>query len=132
MKALDTNVLVRFLVKDDAAQAEQVHHLLKQYEARNENLYIPLLVILELIWVLHAAYKVDRDEIVGAVNDLMSMPLLEFEQQPVVRAFVQSAKGTSYDLSDLLIAQSARVGGCESTLTFDKKASQFELFENIA
>lgn len=74
----------------------------------------------------------NRDEIIGAVNDLMSMPLLEFEQQSVVRAFVQSAKVTSHDLSDLLIAQSAKQGGCESTLTFDKKASRFELFEKIA
>jgi predicted nucleic-acid-binding protein len=75
---------------------------------------------------------VNRDEIIGAVNDLMSMPLLEFEQQGAVRAFVQSAKVTSYDLSDLLIAQSAKQGGCESTLTFDKKASRFEFFEKIA
>ena len=128
--------MVRFLVKDDTVQAEQVHHLLKRHEVRKETLYIPLLVVMELIWVLQAAYQVDRDEIVGAVNDLMSMPLLEFEQQSVVRAFVQSAKETSketsYDLSDLLIAQSAKQGGCESTLTFDKKASRFELFEKIA
>ncbi|MCP4992507.1 MAG: type II toxin-antitoxin system VapC family toxin [Gammaproteobacteria bacterium] len=132
MKALDTNVLVRFLVKDDPLQAAQVHHLLKQHEARNEMLYIPLIVIMELIWVLQAAYQVNREEIVGAINDLMSMPLLEFEQQSAVRAFVQSAKETTYDLSDLLIALSARQGGCESTLTFDNKASRFELFEKIA
>jgi len=123
---------VRFLVKDDPVQTEQVHNLLNRHEARSEDFYIPLLVIMKLIWVLQAAHQVNRDEIIGAVNDLMSMPLLEFEQQSVVRAFVQSAKVTSYDLSDLPIAPSAKQGGCESILTFDKKSSRFELFEKIA
>jgi predicted nucleic-acid-binding protein len=38
-------------------------------------------------------------------------------------------KGNRYDLADLLIAHSAKIQGCETVLTFDKKASKFKLFE---
>jgi predicted nucleic-acid-binding protein len=57
------------------------------------------------------------------------MPILKFDQQPAVQQFVHSAQGNKYDLSDLLIAHSAKINGCESVITFDKKASGFKLFE---
>ena len=56
MKALDTNVLVRFLVKDDAEQAQLVYTLFKQAENQKQQLFVPILVVLETIWVLQAVY----------------------------------------------------------------------------
>ncbi len=41
MKALDTNVLVRFLVKDNAEQAQQVYHLFKETENQQQRLFVP-------------------------------------------------------------------------------------------
>ena len=52
MKALDTNVLVRFLVKDDEQQAKTVYRLFKQAESKAEAFFIPILVVLETVWVL--------------------------------------------------------------------------------
>jgi hypothetical protein len=46
----------------------------------------------------------------------------------ILRDFVISANKYPYDLSDMLISQTALSATCETTLTFDKKASQFELF----
>ncbi|RLJ22042.1 VapC toxin family PIN domain ribonuclease [bacterium endosymbiont of Escarpia laminata] len=129
MKAVDTNVLVRFLVKDDEQQAAIVHRLLNQYEEQKESLFVPVLVVFELLWVLEAVYGVEREEMVRSVNDLMVMPVFEFEQQSAVRAFLSSADQSSCDLSDLLIAHSAAAAGCDTTYTFDKKASKFDLFE---
>jgi predicted nucleic-acid-binding protein len=57
------------------------------------------------------------------------MPILKFEHQSVLQEFTHSARGNRYDLSDLLIAHSAKTQGCESIITFDKKASKFNLFE---
>jgi predicted nucleic-acid-binding protein len=81
MKALDTNVLVRFLVRDDERQAQAVYKRFKQSETNREVLFIPLLVVLETIWVLESAYEVTRQEILESVNDLLLMPILEFESQ---------------------------------------------------
>jgi len=131
MKALDTNVLVRFLVKDDAEQAQQVYTLFKQAENQQQRLFVPILVVLETIWVLQAVYKVDDSDILAALNDLLLMPVLDFETPPVLHVFITAASGTNFDLADLLIAHSARGLNCESVLTFDKKAAKFGGFELI-
>jgi len=129
MKALDTNVLVRFLVRDDEQQSEAVYKKFKQTEANKEVLFIPVLVVLETVWVLESVYEVTRQEILDSIDQLLLMPILEFEVQSAVRSFVASARETKTDLSDLLIAHSARFAGCECVITFDKSASNLALFE---
>ncbi len=129
MKALDTNVLVRFLVKDDERQAEIIYRIFKQAESDKDVLFVPLLVVLETVWVLESVYKIPRQEILNSINELILMPILEFESQSAILSFVSSAKETKMDLSDLLIAHSAKFSGCECVLTFDKRASNFVLFK---
>ncbi len=131
MKAIDTNVLVRFLVNDDEQQAKLVYKRFRDAEVNSEVLFIPLLVILETIWVLESAYEATRKEIVDSFSDLMQMPVFEFEALAAVQGMVISAKMSSTDLTDILIGQSARVSGCDSVLTFDKKASRIDMFELI-
>ena len=131
MKALDTNVLVRFLVKDDEQQAKAVYMRFKEAETNKEVLFVPVLVVLETIWVLESVYTITRQEILDCIDDLLLMPILEFETQSMIRSFVTSARETKIDLSDLLIAHSARFSGCECVITFDKRASTFVLFEQL-
>ena len=50
MIAIDTNVIIRFLVRDDVKQAEIVYARFKRAEAARERLFIPLLVLLEMLW----------------------------------------------------------------------------------
>jgi predicted nucleic-acid-binding protein len=64
-----------------------------------------------------------------SIRDLLGMTILKFEHPSALQQFVFAAHGNTYDLSDLLIAHSAKINGCKTTLTFDKKCSQFELFE---
>ncbi|MBE9533027.1 MAG: type II toxin-antitoxin system VapC family toxin [Proteobacteria bacterium] len=129
MIALDTNLLVRFLVGDNEQQAKKVYQLFKKTEVNKTELLIPLLVILELIWVLDSAYDIDRGDILESINDLLLMPIFKFEQRTVLQKFILSAQQNNYDLSDLLIAHSAKFQGSDKTITFDKKAAKHELFE---
>jgi len=129
MRALDTNVLVRFLVRDDERQAETIYRIFKQAESDKEVLFVPLLVVLETVWVLDSVYVIPKQEIIDSINELLLMPILEFEKQPAIQSFISSARETKMDLSDLLIAHSAKFSGCECVLTFDKRASNFGLFE---
>ena len=129
MKALDANVLVRFLVRDDKRQAETIYRVFKKAESDREVFFVPLLVVLETVWVLESVYKIPRQEILDSVNELILMPILKFETQPAILNFISSARETKMDLLDLLIAHSAKFSGCECVLTFDKRASNFRLFE---
>lgn len=129
MKGVDTNILIRFLIGDDELQAKKVYNLFKKAESEKKELFVPMLVLLELIWVLESVYEIARTDILESIHDLTLMPILKFEQLSAVQQFTHDAPGNRYDLSDLLIAYSARSQGCEVVITFDKKASQFDLFE---
>jgi len=128
MKALDTNVLVRFLVKDDEKQAETAYQVLTRAEYKEEVLFVPLLVVLETIWVLQSVYEISDQDIVSAFSELMQMPVLKFESHQVMQDFISTARVENFDLSGLLIAYSAKICGCQTVLTFDKKSSKFKLF----
>jgi predicted nucleic-acid-binding protein len=131
MKALDTNVLVRFLVKDDERQSKIVYRAFKQAETDNNTFFVPLLVVLETLWVLESVYNIARNDILDSIDDVLLMPILKFEAQATIQHFILLARENKIDLSDILIACSAKLSGCNSVLTFDKKASKFDYFEII-
>ncbi len=129
MKALDANILIRFLVKDDERQSKKVYILLKQAEEEKIEFYVPLLVLIEIIWVLESAYDISRDDIIESIGELLAMPILKFESQDIIRQSLTYSMRSKINLSDILIACSAKNSGCERVVTFDKKVSKFKLFE---
>ena len=128
MIALDTNVIVRFLVRDDEKQARTVYARFKQAEETRETLFVPLLVVLETIWVLESAYDKSRKDILDAFEELQGMPVLEFEKMQVLQTMISEGRKSSADLSDLLIAAAAQCCGCSGGITFDKKAAKSAFF----
>ena len=129
MIGIDTNILVRFLVGDNTRQANRVYKLFKKAEEAKTEFFVPSLVVLELIWVLESAYEIDRSDIIDSISQLILMPIFEFENLSAIQKFVVEAQESKFDLSDLLIAQTANANGCEKVLTFDKKASKYKLFD---
>jgi len=128
MIAVDTNIVVRFLVRDDEKQAELARKRLKQAEENRERLLIPLVVILETIWVLESAYDKTRAEILDAIRAMRQMPVFEFQSNEIVERLLADGADYNADLADILIAESARAFGCESGITFDKGAAKLPFF----
>jgi predicted nucleic-acid-binding protein len=129
MVGIDTNILVRFLVGDDEKQANKVYKFFKSIEDDKGELFIPTLVILELIWVLESVYEIARSDILDSISQLILMPIFKFENLTTIQKFTFEGQQSNFDLSDLLIAYSANINGCETTLTFDKKASKHKFFD---
>ncbi|HMP72226.1 MAG TPA: type II toxin-antitoxin system VapC family toxin [Kiritimatiellia bacterium] len=128
MIAVDTNILIRFLVRDDEKQAAMARIYIKQAEARRERLTIPLLVVLETIWVLESAYDKSRSDILEVLRDMRQMPVFEFEDDHVVEGLLDDGPGSKADLSDILIAHAAVATGCDRVITFDKAAAKHPVF----
>jgi predicted nucleic-acid-binding protein len=131
VKGIDTNILVRFLVGDDEEQAQKVYRIFKDAEQNKEELFVPLPVVLELMWVLKSVYAIERRLIMEALRELLLMPILKFEHLSALQQCLQAAQGSSFDLSDVLIAHVAQEQGCEVVITFDRKAAQYPLFESV-
>ena len=131
MKALDTNVLVRFMTGGDETQSQKVYNLFKSAETEKTQMFVPAVVLLELIWVLESAYEIPKKEVADALSNLLLLPILIFEHQNAVQRFAHEAKTTNADLADLLIAHISIDCGCDKVLTFDKKAARSLYFELV-
>jgi len=131
LKALDTNVIVRFLINDDKTQGRKARVLFENAERTGERFLIGSSVLLETIWVLSAVYDLAREDVLHALELLTQIPILEFESYETVLELVRLGATTSADLPDLLIGLSGKAAGCESTLTFDKGLGPTGLFERL-
>lgn len=128
MIALDTNVLVRFLVGDDAGQARKTKALIARLDAQQERAYVADIVLCELVWVLTRRYGFERAEVVFALRRLTAAKQLQFDSvDKVVRALAAYAGGRG-DFADYLVREHAKAAGCEALFTFDKKLLDDELF----
>lgn len=129
MKALDTNVIVRFLVADDAGQAARVRELFQYAEDRREALFVPIVVMLETIWVLSAVYGISRVAVLDAVAKLAGLPFLRFENAGLIIRWISAGRQSTLDLANLIIGLAARDNGCSVTVTLDRRSARSELFE---
>jgi predicted nucleic-acid-binding protein len=122
MLGVDTNVLVRFLVRDDPEQFERARRLIKRELGGGETVLISLLVLLETEWVLRSRYNIAKAEIVAALSGLLDAVELEFEDEPSVEEAVFTWKGSAAEFADCLINTRHRALGCRATATFDGRA----------
>ena len=120
MIALDTNVLVRFLVADDPEQFEAARRSLARLGPAEESGFVADVVLAELVWVLRSTYEHSRGEILQALEALASADHLTFEDDGrLARALRAFGEGRG-DFADYLIRERAAVAGCSSVLTFDR------------
>jgi predicted nucleic-acid-binding protein len=131
MLGIDTNVLVRFLVRDDPEQFERARRLIRRELGGGETVLISLLVVLETEWVLRSRYKVTKAEIVAALSALLDAVELEFEDEPSVEEAVFTWKDSAAEFADCLINARHRALGCRATATFDARASKLPGFVSV-
>lgn len=84
MIGLDTNVLVRYLVRDDQLQFEKARRLIKREADKNEPVLVSLLVLLETEWVLRSRYELSKPEILSAFSTLLDVAGLALEDEPSI------------------------------------------------
>ncbi len=122
MLGLDTNVLVRFLVRDHEAQFERARRLIKREVSAGEAVLISLLVLLETEWVLRSRYGLQKTEIMDAISALLDARELELEDEPAIEEALYVWKDSAAEFADCLIGAHHRRLGCRATATFDARA----------
>src|ERR1700753_1218572 len=121
MIGIDTNVLVRYLVRDDEAQYERARRRIER-EADAEGVLISLLVILETEWVLRSRYQFHKADIIGAFSALLEASDITLEDEATLEESLYQWKDSNADFADCLISARHRRLGCTGTATFDTKA----------
>lgn len=128
MLGVDTNVLVRFLVRDDEAQYEKARKLIKREVAAGRSVFISQLVLLETEWVLRSRYSLSKELIIEAISGLLDAADVRFEDELAIEEALFIWKNTTADFADCLIGARNRRLGCRATATFDMKASRLPGF----
>jgi predicted nucleic-acid-binding protein len=122
MLGVDTNVLIRYLVRDDQPQYEKARRLIDREVSNGEPVLVSLLVLLETEWVLRSRYELPKSDIVGVFSALLDTADLSFEDEPSIEHAVYSWKDSTADFADCLINARNRRLGCRATATFDGRA----------
>jgi predicted nucleic-acid-binding protein len=122
MIGLDTNVLVRYLTQDDAAQSALANQVIEEQLTPRNPGFISSIVLVEVVWVLETCYDQTQSAIEAIVNGLLTTRQLVVDEADLVYLALKRFLGGNADFSDALIAVISENRGCSSTLTFDKKA----------
>ena len=119
MIALDTNVLVRYIVEDDLEQSPAAAAMIERALKRNEALFVPQIVLCELVWVLSFAYRFNREAIVGVLQQLRRGAQVAVESADEVKRAIESYAAGRGDFADYLIAERSITNGCSVIASFD-------------
>lgn len=123
MIGLDTNILVRFFVKDEPEQTRLAVNLIYTLTPKEQG-WVGLAVVLELIWALTRIYRVKRDRLTRILDTLLASRDIVVEQSEIVHESLNLYRRGNTDLPDCLIACSAKAAGCSRTVTFDRRAAR--------
>lgn len=126
MASLDTNVLLRFLLQDDAAQTAAARPLIRAAGESGTGLYVPVSVALELEWVLRSRFKMDKPAVVQTFFALLETVELHFAASGALEWALNRYDETDADFADCLHAALATAVGEQPLWTFDKDAAKVD------
>jgi predicted nucleic-acid-binding protein len=112
MIAIDTNVIVRYLVADEPEQFRRATALIE-----GEAVFISSTVVLEAEWVLRVSYRLDRAAILGALRRFADLPTVAFENLIILAQALDWAE-QGMDFADAL--HLAGGAGCDAFASFDR------------
>jgi len=128
MLGIDTNVLVRFLARDNEVRFEKARKLIKREVSAGRRVFVNQLVLMKTEWVLRSRYAVPKNQIIEAISGLLDAADVQFEDEPAIEEALFTWKDTTADFADCLIGVKNRRLGCRATVSFDLKAAKLPGF----
>jgi predicted nucleic-acid-binding protein len=126
---LDTNVIIRYLVQDDAKQAALATDLIERQLSAETPGVLSNVVLCEIVWVLEDCYHLPRPRVSEILQGLFSARQIALEDTQRAWQALRALQRQAIDFSDALIGLIAQGLGCTHTVTFDKDAAKLEHFK---
>lgn len=124
MIALDTNVLLRYLVQDDPKQSPRATEIIERRLTTQEPGFVSLVCVLEIVWVLGSLYKRTPGEIADHIEMILTADTLQVQNEQEVYQGVIALRGGLGTFEDALMSALGTWQGCSATLTFDRNAAK--------
>lgn len=123
MTGLDTNVLVRYVMQDDPRQSPRATRLIEALSA-DEPGFVPVVALVELVWVLLGSYGLTRAQVATVLDTLLRSKELVVDRAELVTQALTRYSAGGADFADALIERIAASAGCSATMTFDAGAAK--------
>lgn len=123
MIGLDTNVLVRYIMQDDAQQSPKATRLIESLDADRPG-FITLTSVIELYWVLTSCCDLSGQQVKQALEILLRTRQIVVDRADQVLRALRVYEGGSADFADCLIERTAAAAVCSETVTFDSGAAK--------
>jgi predicted nucleic-acid-binding protein len=124
MPALDTNLLVRYVVQDDSAQSAAAKRLITRCVEEGQTLFVPVTVMLELEWVLRSSFEFAKDDVIQVVSSLLSAAELSFESERALEVALHLFREGIAEFADCVDVALATQAGEQPLWTFDERAAR--------
>jgi len=132
MIGIDTDVLLRLLVRDLDAQVRAAEKLIATHCSSDEPGYVSRLVIVEIVWALKGFYGYDRSQIAASIRALLNVSELEVESADEIHAALADYESSATGFVDCLLARTNATIGCDHTVTFDRKTAKLNGFKLLS
>jgi predicted nucleic acid-binding protein len=116
---LDTNILLRYLTRDDPAKAVRALALLQRVERGEEKVVISPLVVFETVFTLQHSYKVPRRQIQASMGDLLSLPGIALSHKQLYLRALELYATTNLSFTDAYTATSMLARGIPEIYSWD-------------
>ncbi|MEQ9450810.1 MAG: type II toxin-antitoxin system VapC family toxin [Pseudomonadales bacterium] len=126
MPTLDTNVLVRYLVKDDARQTRKAAEYIGGHTNSDQSLFIPISVVLETEWVLRSVYGFRKEAFIEVLVSLLETKEVQMSDEAAIELSVHFFRESNVDFADCLHAALAHIHDMLPMVTFDRNAARVE------
>lgn len=123
MIGVDTNVLLRFLVEDDAAQSSAARTFMSE-RSEDSPVFVSSVVLAETVWLLNKRLAYPMVDIVGMLKTLLAVDGMLLEYAEELDAWLSGEDEAQGDLADNMISWAGLRAGCRTTVTFDKSAAR--------
>jgi len=121
---VDTNVLLRYLVRDEPTQAARAARELE----RGERFLVGSIVLCELVWVLETGYGFSRRDVAATLERILATAQFEIEAKDLALGALDDFRRSTADFSDCLLGRRNRAAGAAETVTFDRSLKGLEGF----
>jgi predicted nucleic-acid-binding protein len=129
--ALDTNVLVRYVVGDDPRQSGAARRFVEASCTPDSPGIVSLIVLAELVWVLDRGYGYHRPQVAALLRKLLAADELRVERSELAWQALNLYEDGKADFSDYLIGLCGRAERATATCTFDRRAASCPLFRLV-
>ena len=131
MIGLDTNVLVRFIVRDDEKQARAATRLIEGKCTAEDPGLVCHIVLCELGWVLERGYGYDRKTVASVIHRMLTVRELHVEGAEIAWKALHRFETGNADFADYVIGVTHKEHKAEVTYTFDNRAGATDLFQRV-